>query len=56
MSPLRTRIDTRHVVFGKGCDPFERRRLSGAVLADDDGDRVFELQIKPVRRKGRQNG
>jgi hypothetical protein len=36
------------VIAGHRRDPFEQRRFAGAVLADDDGDRVRETQLEIV--------
>jgi hypothetical protein len=46
----------RLVVTGKRSNSLQQRGFPGAILADDDGDRVGKYRSKPSRRNGRQNG
>src|SRR3984885_15894007 len=41
----------RFVISGQHRDPLKQRRLSGPVLADDDGDGAIEAQLKVVVKK-----
>lgn len=40
------------VVAGERCDPFEDRRLPGAILSDDDRDGGVEVEIEIIRKDG----
>src|SRR6202035_203476 len=41
----------RFIVSGKCCNPFEQRRLPGAVFADDDRDRAVEIKLETIVQK-----
>src|ERR1700721_871827 len=41
----------RFVISGPHPHPLKQRRLSGPVLADDDGDRAIQAQFKVVLKK-----
>src|SRR5882724_10843371 len=41
------------VVAGEHRDPFQQRRLAGPVLADDDGYRAIETQLKVILQQGK---
>jgi hypothetical protein len=41
----------RFIVSGKCRNPFEQGRLPGAVFADDDRDRMVEIELKSLAQK-----
>src|SRR5580693_58846 len=42
---------TSLVISGERSDAFEQGRLSGAVFADDDSDRVVEIELKSLAQE-----